>query len=163
MDAALTPLFNCFRRTDRSKNPHPSATLRRALFSISRKGYELKKHIASVMAVFGLLAGMLLAATGTASATGGTTSPTFDCANVIGVGQICDNVDNVIVTITDLTLLNGNNLVKVEDVLNHLAITGIDGDVTLIKGDVLNLYHNDFSIPILSNNVIVIGWPTCGC
>jgi ABC-type glycerol-3-phosphate transport system substrate-binding protein len=122
----------------------------------------MKKIFASVAAMLAVLAGLLLTA-GTASATGGTTSPTFDCANVIGVGQICDNVDNVVVTVTHIGLLSGSDLVDVEDVLNDLAVTGINGDVNIIKGDILNLYHNNFSIPILSGNVIVIGWPTCGC
>lgn len=123
----------------------------------------MKKHLASIVATFGIVLGVLFTAAGTASATGGTTDPSFDCVNVIAVGQLCDNLDNVIVTVTHLGVLNGNDLVEVEDVLNDLAITGIDGDVTLIKGDVLNLYHNEFNIPILSGNVIVIGWPTCGC
>jgi hypothetical protein len=122
----------------------------------------MKKIFASVAAMLAVLAGLLLTA-GTASATGGTTSPTFDCANVIGVGQVCDNIDNVVVTVTHIGLLSGSDLVDVENVLNDLAVTGIDGDVNIIKGDILNLYHNDFSIPILSGNVIVIGWPTCGC
>jgi hypothetical protein len=98
----------------------------------------MKKFFASVAATVAILAGMLMA-TGTASATGGTTSPTFTCANVIGVGQVC------------------------EDLLNDLAVNGIHGDVDIIRADVLNLYHNEFTIPILSGNVIVIGWPTCGC
>jgi hypothetical protein len=122
----------------------------------------MKKFFASVAAMVAILAGMLLA-TGTASATGGTTDPSFTCANVIGVGQICDNLDNVVVTVTHLGVLNGNDLVDVENVLNDLAVTGIGGDVNIIKGDILNLYHNEFNIPILSGNVIVIGWPTCGC
>ena len=122
----------------------------------------MRKLVASVTTMLAILAGLLLAS-GTASATGGTTDPSFDCANVIGIGQICDNIDNVIVTVTHIGVLNNNDLVKVEDVLNDLAVTGIDGDVNVIKGDVLNLYHNDFNIPILSGNVIVIGWPTCGC
>lgn len=123
----------------------------------------MKNRLASIVAMFGLLVGVLLATAGTASATGGTTDPSFDCANVIGVGQICDNVDDVVVTITHIGVLSGDNLVKVEDVLNDLAVTGIDGDVNIIKGDILNLYDNEFNIPILSGNVIVIGWPTCGC
>ena len=123
----------------------------------------MKKRLASIVAMFGMLVGVLLATAGTASATGGTTDPSFDCANVIGVGQICENVDNVVVTVTHIGVLSGDNLVKVEDVLNDLAVTGIDGDVNIIKGDILNLYHNEFNIPILSGNVIVIGWPTCGC
>jgi hypothetical protein len=123
----------------------------------------MKKRLASIVAMFGMLVGVLLATAGTASATGGTTDPSFDCANVIGVGQVCDNVDNVVVTITHIGILSGDNLVKVEDVLNDLAVTGIDGDVNIIKGDILNLYGNEFNIPILSGNVIVIGWPTCGC
>jgi hypothetical protein len=122
----------------------------------------MKKFVASLAAMFAVLAGMVMM-TGTASATGGTTSPTFDCANVIGVGQVCDNIDNVVVTVTHIGLLSGSDLVDVENVLNNLAVTGIDGDVNIIKGDILNLYHNDFNIPILSGNVIVIGWPTCGC
>lgn len=123
----------------------------------------MKARLASVVAAFGLLFGMLLMGAGSASAAGGTTSPTFDCANVIGVGQICDNVDNVIVTITHIGVLSGDDLVDVKDVLNNLAVTGIDGDVNVIKGDVLDLYKNIFNINILSGNVIVIGWPTCGC
>jgi hypothetical protein len=123
----------------------------------------MRKRLASIVAMFGMLVGVLLATAGTASATGGTTDPSFDCANVIGVGQICENVDNVVVTVTHIGVLSGDNLVKVEDVLNDLAVTGIDGDVNIIKGDILNLYHNEFNIPILSGNVIVIGWPTCGC
>jgi hypothetical protein len=123
----------------------------------------MKNRLASIVAMLGMLVGVLLATAGTASATGGTTDPSFDCANVIGVGQVCDNIDNVVVTITHIGVLSGSDLVKVEDVLNDLAVTGIDGDVNIIKGDILNLYHNDFTIPILSGNVIVIGWPTCGC
>jgi hypothetical protein len=122
----------------------------------------MKKFFASLAAMMAVLAGLLLA-TGTASATGGTTSPTFDCANVIGVGQICDNIDNVVVTVTHIGVLSGSDLVDVENVLNNNAVNGINGDVNIIKGDILNLYHNDFSIPILSGNVIVIGWPSCGC
>ncbi len=123
----------------------------------------MKKRLASIVAMFGMVLGVLFATAGTASATGGTTDPSFDCANLIGVGQICDNVDNVIVTVTHLGILSGDNLVEVEDVLNNLAVTGIDGDVNIIKGDILNLYGNKFNIPILSGNVIVVGWPTCGC
>ncbi|ANZ35945.1 hypothetical protein BBK82_07480 [Lentzea guizhouensis] len=115
------------------------------------------------MAMFGLVFAALLGVAGTASATGGTTSPTFDCANVIGVGQICDNVDNVVVTITHIGVLSGSDLVDVENVLNNIAVTGINGDVNVIKNNVVNLYGNEFNIPILSGNVIVVGWPTCGC
>lgn len=123
----------------------------------------MKARLASVVAALGLLFGMLLMGAGSAAATDGETSPTFDCANVIGVGQICDNIDDVVVTITHIGILSGDHLVNVENVLNNLAITGIDGDVTVIKGDVVNLYKNVFDIDILSGNVIVIGWPSCHC
>jgi hypothetical protein len=122
----------------------------------------MKKFFASMAAMVAILAGMLVA-TGTASATGGTTSPTFTCANVLGVGQVCENLDNVIVIVTHLGILSGSELAELENILNDLAVNGIYGDVNIIKGDILNLYHNDFNIPVLSGNVIVIGWPTCGC
>jgi hypothetical protein len=122
----------------------------------------MKKALASLVALVAVLAGLLLTA-GTASATTGTTDPSFDCANMLGVGQVCNNVSNVKVVVTYHGFFSGSSLARVEDVLNELAVTGIDGDVNLIKGDILNLYYNEFNIPILAGNVVVTGWPSCGC
>jgi hypothetical protein len=122
----------------------------------------MKTRLASVVAAFALLFGALLMTAGTASATG-ETDPSFECNNVLGIGQLCENLDNVVVTVTHIGVLNPSDLVDVKNVLNNWAITGIGGDVTVVKGDVVNLYKNVFNIPILSNNVIIIGWPTCGC
>lgn len=119
----------------------------------------MKKRLASVATMFAMIVGLLFTAMGTASATGGETSPTFECANAF-IGQICDNVDDVVVTITHLDVLNNAELVEVENVLNYWAVTGVD-DVNVVVEDVVNVYDVILDIDILNDNVVIIGWP-CG-
>ena len=120
----------------------------------------MRKKLASVTALFGLVATLFLGVAGTAQAT----NPDYTCGNV-AVVQICDNdVDfpvDIKVTIEDTEILTENELTVLEAVLK--AVTDVDVTKNDIKVAVVEVYDNEFDIDILSNNVIVVGNIPCGC
>lgn len=120
------------------------------------------KKFAPVALLLGILSALFFASAGTASAN----PPAWSCLNSskigVGVVQICTvDVDiTKVVTVESLVNLSNTDLDAVQNNLNNLDVLN-DSKIEVID-NVLNVYNNDINVPILSGNVIVIGFP-CPC
>ena len=120
------------------------------------------KKFAPVALLLGILSALFFASAGTASAN----PPAWSCINSskigVGVVQICTvDVDiTKVVTVESLVNLGNVDLDAVENNLNNLDV--LNASKIDVIDNVLNVYNNDINVPILSGNVIVIGFP-CPC
>jgi hypothetical protein len=120
------------------------------------------KKFAPLAMLLGILSALFFASAGTASAN----PPAWSCINSskigVGVVQVCTvDVDvTKVITVESLVNLTSTNLSVLENDLNNNDV--LNGSKIDVIDDVLNVYNNDINVPILSGNVIVIGFP-CPC
>ena len=120
------------------------------------------KKFAPVVVLFSIISALFFASAGTASAN----PPAWSCLNSskigVGVVQICTvDVDvTKVITVESLVNLSNTEVSVLENNLNNLD--ALNKNYITVLDDVVNVYNNNFNIPILSGNVIVVGFP-CPC
>ncbi len=112
------------------------------------------KRFAPLTLLFGMLTALLM---GSASIAQATPLADFDCTNVVNVGVVCqsDVLNDLTVTISNNSVLNGNQIGILEESLNDVNINILNPSVYLsnIEVDVVEVYNNDFDIPITVSDV----------
>lgn len=111
------------------------------------------KRFTPLALLFGMLTALLLGSASIAQA-----GPLdFDCTNVVNVGVVCqsDILNDLTVTVEDNNILSGNQISILENSLDDVDVNILNPNIYLgnLEVDVVEVYDNEFNIPITVSDV----------